>query len=153
MAVSYYTQTYLDYSKEKANLRLRVEEITAANIAAQLTEIQALGAAIADLSLGTLHKSATLQNDSVISNTPPSDVNAQRERKWLVTYRDDVTEQLYQFEIPAANLTGNLLPNSDEADLTSTDWAAFITAFEAVVLSPDGNAVTVESARHVGRKL
>lgn len=153
MANSYYSQTYLDYSGEKSNVRLRVEEITTANIASQLTQVTALGAAIAALSIGTLHKASLIQDDSLISNTKPTSPFAQRETKWLVIYRDTVTEQLYSYEIPCADLSAaNLSGNTDDANLSSSEWAAFITAFEAVVLSPDGNAVDVVSAKHVGRK-
>lgn len=152
MADSFYSLTLLDYGAEKTTTRLRVEEITAINFATQLTAIAALGTAIDNLTLGTLHKSAVIQNDAVISNTLPTDVNAQRERKWLLRYRDNVTEQIYSSEIGTADLTDNLVPNSDMALLTSTDWAAFKTAFEAVVLSPDGNPVTLYQAFHVGRK-
>ena len=152
MADSYYSLTLLDYSAEKTNTRFRVEEITAGNFATQLTSLAALGSSIDNLTLGTLHKSATIQNEAVISNTLPTDVNAQRERKWLIRYQDTVTEKIYTAEIGTADLTDNLVPNSDMALLTSTDWAAFKTAFEAVVLSPDGNAVVLYQAFHVGRK-
>lgn len=153
MANSFWARTYTDYSAEKSNVRLRVEEMTSATIVANLVALAALNAAVDDLSIGQPQKNTIIQDDSVISNLPATDVNAQRERKWLVSYRDTVTEELFQFEIPAAKLTGNLTPNTDQADLTSADWVAFIAAFEAIVLSPNGNAVTVEKARHVGRKL
>ena len=115
MADSYYSLTLLDYSAEKTNTRFRVEEITAGNFATQLTALAALGTAIDNLTLGTLHKSATIQNEAVISNTLPTDVNAQRERKWLIRYQDTVTEKIYTAEIGTADLTDNLVPNSDMA--------------------------------------
>jgi len=153
LAESFYTRTYKDYSKETSNVRFRVEEINAATITAQLLALAALSSALDGIVLGQPQKYVIVQDDNLISNLPASDVNAQRERKWIVSYRDTVTEDIHTAEIPTADLTGNLLPNSDEADLTSAAWVAFIAAFEAVVVSPDGNPVTVESARHVGRKL
>ena len=91
---------------------------------------------------------------------------AQRESKWLVTYRDvtqflDVSNTInnvgfgnvYQVEIPTAKLS--LLPaNTDLIDLTVAPWPDFVTAFEAVQNSPTGgNEVEVVSVRHVGRAL
>jgi len=48
-----------------------------------------------------------------------------------------------------------VVPNTDVADITSTDWAAFVTAFEAYAKSPDDVAetVTVIDARVVGRNI
>ena len=154
MATSRFARTYLDYSREKSTIDFRIREITAATIAAVLTESAALGLAIDALSGGTLVKSQLIQDSSVFNAAPPSDANAQRERKWLVRYQDTVNFKYGQVEIPVAEVTAALLiPNTDRADLNETEWVDFIGAFETTARSVDGNVVNVLEAFLVGRNL
>lgn len=152
MAVGKYDVSYRDYSKEISTFAVYCAELSAANFAAVGAQLQTLGTATNALSLGQPAKSTLIAQINTISAAAPSDVNAQRERKWLVRYTDDVTNQIYTLEIPCADLAGNLAANSDMADPTSTEWAAWITAFEAVAKSWQGNAVSFLDAQHVGRK-
>lgn len=128
--------------------------LSSGNIAAQQTAAGALSSAIENLSIGHLDKYA---QSLILLDNPitPSNVYAQREMKWLVTYVGAVSGKKFTLEIAAPDITGNIVPNTDLADLASTDWAAFVTAFEAYAKSPDNGteAVTVESARVVGRNL
>jgi len=153
MAVSQHSRTYLDYSGEKSSLHFNVTALTAGNFVAVNGDIVDIGLAIADLTLGAFAGFRTTSEFSSSNPTPPTDPYAQRELKWLINYRDVTTGELYSMEIPAADLTDNLLAGTDKADLTSTDWAAFVTAFEAAAKSPVGNAVEVVSAFVVGRNL
>jgi len=93
----------------------------------------------------------------IILDTPalPTSPYAQRELKWLVTYSGNTSGKKFTIEIACPDVTDNVVPNTDLADLASTDWAAFVTAFEAYVKSPDNGteAVTVLSARVVGRNI
>lgn len=151
MAVSQHSRTYLDYSNEKSTLMFSVPALTAGNFVAVNADITDIGLAIADLTLGAFAGFRTTSAFSSSNPTAPTDPYAQRELKWLVNYRDATTGNLYSVEIPAADLTGNLLAGTDQADLASTDWAAFVTAFEAGAVSPVGNAVEVTTAYVVGR--
>lgn len=154
MPTSRFSRTYLDYSKEKSTVDFRIRDMTAATIAAILTDAAALGLAINGLSGGTLIKSQLMQDSSSFESTPPVDPNAQRERKWLVRYQDTVNLKYGQVEIPVAKVnTDLLLPNSDEADLSATEWAEFATQFQLLARSVDGNAVEVREAFLVGRNL
>jgi hypothetical protein len=85
----------------------------------------------------------------------PTSPYAQRELKWLVQYQGDSSGKLFSTEIAAPDITDNVVVNSDVADLSSADWVAFITAFEAYVRSPDNatETVTVIAARLVGRNI
>jgi hypothetical protein len=82
-------------------------------------------------------------------------VYAQRELKWLITYQGDSSGKLFSIEIACPDITDNIVPATDLADLASTDWAAWVTAFEDFARSPDDLAetVTVVSARLVGRNI
>jgi len=151
--IGHYSVTYLDYTKEGSTFEVHIPELTAANFTATGAAVQALGTATNNLSLGNPARSKLTAQSNIISSLPATDINAQVERKWRVSYVDTVTGKPYTLEIPAAKLTANLAGNSDIADLSSTQWAAWVTAFEAIALSQDGNAVQVVSAQHVGKNL
>jgi len=143
-----------DYSNEKSTTVLNTTVLTAGNFAAQQTLAAALAAAIEDLTIGELTKQI---NSVPVLDTPaiPTNPYAQREMKWLVQYQGDVSGKLFSSEIAAPDITDNVVPNTDTADITSTDWAAFVTAFEAYVKSPDDatETVTVIGAHLVGRNI
>jgi len=143
-----------DYSNEKSSTVLNTTVLTAGNFTAQQTLAAALAAAIEDLTIGELTKQI---NSIPVVDTPaiPTNPYAQREMKWLVQYQGDVSGKLFSSEIAAPDITDNVVINTDVADLSSADWAAFVTAFEAYVKSPDDVAetVTVIGARLVGRNI
>jgi len=148
------TFTINDFSNEKSNFGVTSITANAGNLAAQQTAAAALAGAIEDLTIGELVKQTM---SLVILDTPaiPSSPYAQRELKWLVTYVGDSSGKEFQAEIAAPDITDNVVGNSDVADLASTDWAAFVTAFESYVRSPDNGTetVTVIRARVVGRNI
>ena len=150
-----YAITYLDYSVEKSPLQVTTITPTAANHDIWKSNMAALKTAIGDITLGVAQQEVQTALVDVLDNTPPTDANAQREIKWLVTYKGNTSEKLFRAEIPTAELTGHLLPASDEADLTETDMAAFVDAFETLARSPDNGteACTVLSIRAVGRNI
>jgi len=143
-----------DYSNEKSSFSVTSVTANAGNLAAQQTLAAALVAAVEDLTIGEVTKQ---QMALVILDSPaiPTSPYAQRELKWLVQYQGDTSGKLFSTEIAAPDITDNVAPNTDIADLASTDWAAFVTAFEALVRSPDNGTetVTVVSARVVGRNI
>jgi len=143
-----------DYSNEKSTFSVNGVTVNAGNFAAQATLAAALAGAVEDLSIGELTKQITVVP---VVDTPaiPTNPYAQREMKWLVRYSGDVSGKLFSIEIAAPDITDNVVPNTDVADITSTDWVAFVTAFEAYAKSPDDNteSVTVVDARLVGRNI
>lgn len=127
---------------------------TAGNLTAELALAAALSSAVENLTIGHLDKYG--YTIPVLDNPiTPSNVYAQREMKWLVSYTGDTSGKTFQVEIAAPDLTGNTIANTDMADLTSTDWVAFIAAFEDYARSPDNGTetVTVVSAKIVGRNI
>jgi len=143
-----------DYSNEKSSFNVTSITANAGNLAAQQTAYAALFAAVEALTIGEATKQIM---NLEIYNTPaiPTNPYAQREMKWLVQYQGDSSGKLFSIEIAAPDVTDNVVPNTDVADLTSTDWAAFVTAFESYVRSPDNGTetVTVVGARLVGRNI
>lgn len=150
-----YTMTYLDYSREKSTAKFVGPTPVQAGYDTWLGLITALTSAVQAITLGELHKEVYSTLVDIVTNDAPTDAEAQREKKWLVTYRANTSQKIFRVEIPTAAPTGHLLPASDEADLTETDMAAFVAAFEAFVRSPDNGteAVTVLSVRFVGRNI
>jgi len=148
------TLTFTDYSAENSTVTYQAAALTAANFDAQATLAGALSVATNALSIGHLSK-RTIAQDPIEDYAVATDVYAQRELKWLVSYQANTSLKTFQVEIPCANLTDNLVPGTDLADITSTSWDNFITAFEAYAKSPDNpaEAVTFLSARLVGRNI
>ena len=154
-----------DFDGEKSKTSVNVGPLTAANFTAKRAAINTLEGEIQGIISGRIRTTSINESFSVDTD-PITEQWAQRESKWLVTYRD-VTQFLdvgntinnvgfgnvYQVEIPTAKLI--LLPaNTDLIDLTVAPWPDFVTAFEAVQNSPTGgNEVEVVSVRHVGRAL
>lgn len=149
----YGTLTYVDYSDEKSSFQFNFGAITAVSLPGFLTQFGAFRTATNAISLGTLVSDQWVGDATKYGNAPPTNPNAQRERKFLVTYEDTTTLALYRLEIPCADLTGRMIPDTDLVDLTNTQIAAWITAFEALCRSPEGNAVVVVRMQAVGRNI
>lgn len=151
----YGTFTFLDYSGEKSTVQFYNGAITAVSLAGYLTNFGALRTAIDGITLGTIHKEKWVGDDTLLSNANPTNAFAQRELKWLVRYRGNSSQKVYTLEIPTADPTGRLLPDSDFADLDETATAAFVSAFETIARAPDDDNenVTVLSIQLVGRNL
>lgn len=157
--------TILDYSREKSTLALATGNITAVSIAGTLTQVGALRTAIDGIILGVISDERLSVFETNLSNIPPVSELAQIESAWLVQYEDNQAffdppdnaipnegfGKLFTMTIGTADIVGRLLPASDEADLTDTQIAAFITAFEAIARSPYGGTVNVTRITFVGR--
>lgn len=160
----------IDYGNEKSGFSVAIPELGAANIAAQLILIGTFRAKLGNITLGTVGKEVVTAKNNALSNVLPSDVNAQRERKWTVLYQD-VTQYLdapdntinntgyhkkFTIDVPTADaslLTGR--PDVVFADdpALGTELSEFKDAFEALVKSPYGGATEVMSFTLVGRNL
>lgn len=157
----------IDYSREKASFSLATGEVTAGTLPGLLTEVGALRTAINGITLGDVSDEALSVFNTNLSNTPAASALAQVESSWLVTFEDNLPffddpvnaipnegfGRLFTMTIPTADIApaGRLAPNSDEAVLTETNIAAFITAFENTARSPYGGTINVVSIRFVGR--
>lgn len=150
---SKYDVNIRDYGRETSTAGFRGTTLNAGNFVAQLALQATLLSTLQDIVLGEVAKTKVVAVETIVSGATPASELAQRENKWLVRYTDNTTGVLYSLEIPTADLAGHLLGNTDQADLTETDMAAFVAAFEAYVVSPVANAVTVVEILHVGRNI
>lgn len=148
--------SYKDRAGQKSNAQFYWRDIDAANHDAVKTEMTALETAINGITLGNLNTRTVLAEATTLSQGTASNHAARRELKWLLTYEDDVTGDLFSSEIPCPDVTNADLfqsGNEEFADLASTEWAAFKTAFDQKVRTPNGNDATLKSAKVVGRNL
>jgi len=157
--VSQGSQTIQDYGTpgsgtgaEKSSWAFWTATLTAANIVAQEGLISALWTATLDIIRGAEAATRILavSDQSAVVVTDPE---AQRENKWLVRYHDTAGTR-FTLEIPTAKLslldTGTEFLNLADGGVI----AAFVTAFEAVVKSPDDPTFTVavDSIQFVSRR-
>lgn len=151
-AQHYGTFTVLDASEETSSTKFYFGAITALTIAGFLTQFGALRTALGNIIKGTIQKEAWTGDSTVLSNAAPSDSTAQIELKWLVSYEGNTSKKKFRTELPTPD-TDKLIPGTDKADLTDTDIAAYVTAFEAIAKSPDDDteAVNVLDITLVGR--
>ncbi len=139
----------LDASAEVTNSTFRGVTLTAANFDAQATLVTALKAAIVGIVITQVFRDqSAIVNE--IAKSLPSDQFAQRELKWAVTLTDAVLGSTSVIEIGGADLD-LLTAGTEFLDITAGVGLALVTAIEAYHLSPAGNAVTVLSAKFVGR--
>jgi len=147
-----YGLTFQDYSKEMSTMKVNTAPISAVNLVAETALALAFRTAIAGITSGSIRSERLLAYDNLLAGEPPADVEAQREKKWLVTYEDTTSHKLYKQEIPTADLA-LLGTNTDEINYSDALVTAFIEAFELFVQSPTGGASNVLTIKFVGRNL
>jgi hypothetical protein len=149
---AFYSRTLKDYDGETTSHRLRIPEINAGNMATIVTLTANYGAAVNDMTLGSL-QNLRYGNETIANSPAPTDPYAQRELSWFVSYVDDVTGKPYHVNIGTPDLSLLDPDNKGYADMSNADVIAFVTAFEALAVSEAGNTVTVQSIKLVGRSL
>lgn len=151
----YGTLTFMDYSGEKSTCSFNFDAVTVLNIVQHLVDFGALRAAIDAITAGTLVQDMWVGDRTKFSNVAPTDENAQRELKFLVSYEDDATLNIGRMEVPTPDLSiaDILLPGTDLANLAEPTIATFVTAYELFARSNDGNSITVTEIRVVGRSI
>jgi len=140
---------YLDYSGERKSIPIYVGELTAVSLPGFLSDLGDLEAAMDAVTLGTRSKS-TWSAQTTVSNTRPTDKDAQIETELLVTYIDDTTEQSYSFRITTVDYTAFNYASPPAGDTViiagagaSAATTTLIAAIEAIGRSPDNDANTI----------
>ena len=147
------TLSYRDYDRKKSNCEFLLPDISAggADYDALVTAGAAMVAAIEAISVGKKSKEQIAINEDVeVGDAVPG---AYRELGMKVFWADTTAETVGHFTIPCPDPEGAWLQvGTDIVDITDSDIAALITAVEANVLSPQGNAVDVGRIVIVGRR-
>ena len=137
-----------DYSNETGRSTINVGDISLATIQVVQDAVDDLKLALQPIILGQIRQIG-LNQTFIESGAAVTDPNAQRETKFLVRYRDTNQylgalntapnpgyNQVFNVEIPTAELATHLVPGTDVVDMANAEIAAFVTAFEAVARSP-----------------
>lgn len=147
--------TILDDSGEPGTFEVPV---TAARVEALAglpnadTQIAALIAAVDGVTDGLLSAIRVNTSQRLTAATVAS--NGDREAKILVIYSDNVTFALFRLEIPCRKYTLAKLPGeTDELDQSDPLVDALKDVLNTVMVSPDGNPITVQSLWKVGRNV
>jgi len=139
------TYTIGDFSRELSTFAINVAPATTD------TQLGEIFDAVAPLTIGVVQR-VTDSNIEAVSNIFPPSVDAQRERAIEIAYQDDVTLKKYRTSIPCATFSGvAFIGQTDELDMTDAPLSTFVTKFESYGRSEAGNAITVLSARAIGR--
>lgn len=136
-----------DFDSQKRQFSFDTAVVTAANHDAQKTTHDALVASVMAVTLGTLDFEEFVgDREQIRPYLRAVNSVAQTNIQWVITYEDDVNFSQYNVRIPTADLEDEtlLMPGTNEWDPTDALWVTFKTDFEAHVLSPDGNAVTLQ---------
>jgi hypothetical protein len=96
MAVHTSGWTVADHSREKSTVRLYNGPITVGTIATFLTKFGTFQTALAAIIRGEIQQSQWTGDITLVSSDYPTDELAQREMKWLVTYKGTVSEKLFR---------------------------------------------------------
>ncbi len=137
----------IDYDGQRRQFSFGATVLTAGNIAAQIISHDALIAAIMDVTLGTKDfEEMVADREEIRPAVLAAAAAAQVNVEWVVTYVDDVTTEIFNVRVPTADITDTTLfaVNSHLWDPADAKWVTFIAAFDAHVLSPAGNGVSLQ---------
>lgn len=157
-----------DFDGEPTTVTFWVQDIGAGNYASVTQDIDEVKDAIIAAVRGEVRKTGFTKT-FLESFADVTDEEAQRETKWLVTFRDTTQfldagntianagfGKIFTLEIGTALLTGNLVSGTNLADLSVTEMDALRDAIQANVRSPynhtaNAPSILVLSIEHVGR--
>lgn len=142
----FFTILMQDRDDDNRQFTLPATQITAANHDAQYALAQALVGGIEGISRLTTKQWDFGARRTETGTARPTQGSAQVNIEWLVKYIEATTGTVSTVRIGGAyiDLGDVLVSGSNVADLAQTEMAAFVSAFEAYVLGPAGNAVTVQ---------
>ena len=142
---------FLDYSGERKSIpNLFSGELTAVSLPGFLTQFGALQSALNAVTLGVISQSGWGES-TVLSNTRPTDKDAQIETELLVYLQGATTEEPFSFRIPTVDYTAfnyadppagdSVIISGAGATTATTDLVA---AIQAVCRTPWDEAELVE---------
>lgn len=156
---AYVTHSMIGFSGEPSSVTFYLPDVTSVNyddVTGNTVgdNVGSLRLALGAISLLNFVRHTVTTEQHADSGALPTEPYAQREIKLLVNYRDTVTAKKYRIEIPGPDLAALAQAGTDVVDHTSNATAvAFVTAMETYARSVDGNLITVEGMRIVGRRL
>lgn len=143
-----------DYSGEYSSTAFNVATPSGATYDwdALAASIDAVGDAMEAVTFCTRGKEQVSVATAIGSDAYPVDEEAQRELALRIFYQDDVTGKKYHVSLPGPQLPLMVSLGFDVVSWSGAEMVALESAFEANVLSPDGNAVSIVTGTIVGRR-
>lgn len=148
------TIQYLDFSGEKSSVAFNVATPSGATFDWDALEavVDTVGDAIDAICLCTRGPDSLRVEMQAGSVDYPASEDAQREAGLRIFYHDSSNNKKYHVTIPGPDKSLMAVAGTDRVDWAGAEMAALETAFEANVLSPDGNAVVIDNGFLVGRR-
>jgi hypothetical protein len=139
---------FLDYTGRKSTVTLHTNDNAGAlTMTDNITDIAGLRTAFALISGGTITRQEWSPYVTAYNTPSIANPSIQRERVWHVVYRDNVSKAEQELAIPCARVSdvtnASIVDANGFAILTSDQWVAFKSAFEAVARSKDKENVTL----------
>lgn len=123
---------FLDYSGEKKSLQGFTGEITAVSLPGLLTALGAMTSALNAVVLGTISKTSWGE-ETIVSNTRPTDKDAQIETELLVMCQGATSEAPWSFRIPTVDYTAFNYADPPAGDSVIISGAGATAATTALV--------------------
>ena len=146
---------FIDKSRETNGFGFYTPELNAGNVAdyndISGTLINNIMTAAQAVCLSTLKGASVSAFSENLVVTPPSNGEAQNEKRLLVKYADNVTGFKGRMEIPGFDIGTYAQDGTDEISFAAGAMAQLVAALEAGAVSRLGNPITVYSCVFVGR--
>jgi len=134
---------WLDYSGEYRSIQVFTGEITAISLPGVLSDLGDLNDALDAVTLGNISK-LTWGEETIVTNTRPTDKTAQVETEMLVRLRGATTESPWSFRIPTVDYSKfNYAspPAGDQVIISgagaTAETLALVAAIEVLCKMPD----------------
>ena len=151
--MSLVTFSIRDHSDEYSPVALHIPDVDETSWLATDASILAIQTALGALTMGNIATRNLNAYKVMVDDTRPSDAAAQRELGLRLFYQDDVNGKKFHVTIPCPDVDLIAEPGSNEVDLSGVSVVnTFVTAIEALMVSPYGNSVTFNKGLIVGRK-
>ncbi len=144
--------TIRDHSDELSSVAFPIAAVDETTWVLTNTRIAALQAAVAAATTGNIAFRTLTAFREVVDDNRPLNPYAQREIGLRLFYSDDVTGKKYHLTIPAPDLIVMSQGGTDLIDLTGSLADPIVAAMQALMVSEDGNPVTVYKGLIVGRR-
>ena len=145
----------IDKSRETNGFGFYTPELNSGNVAGyngiSAVLIDNIVQAVQAVCLSVVKSASVAAFSEQLSVTPPTDGEAQNEKRLLVKYSDTVTGFKGRMEIPGFDIGTHAQDGTDAIDYSAGTMAALVTALEAGAVSRLGNPITVYSCVFVGR--
>lgn len=141
-----------DHSDELSTVAFPIPAVDETNWVVTNTRIAALQAAVAAATTGNIAFRTLTAYRELVDDSRPANPYAQREIGLRLFYSDDVTGKKYHVTIPAPDLLVMSQGGTDLIDLTGSLADPIVAAMQALMVSEDGNSVTVYKGLIIGRR-